>query len=141
MNKMIFITLSMAVSCVKSLAEPAPEFHSLSADFRLSSQLAACYPQLAALQAYDELPFPQVSKELAQIIFKSERVTPVIFPFDSKMFAPNRYAIYSIHCGPEASDSCHYLSVMPTLGLPQYHLFGPLDLSCDATGGSQSHLE
>lgn len=59
----------------------------------------------------------------------------VLFPFNSKVFAPNRYAIHSIPCTDESSYLCHYLSVMPTIGLPQNLLFGPLDMKCMSISG------
>ena len=137
MNHRVFIALSIAVCCAKASAETAPERHTLFSDPGLSEKLAACYPQLGALKAYDEMPFPEVPRQSAQRIFLAEKVTPVILPFDRKIFAPNRYAIYSLACTPEASAECHYLSVMPTLGLPQYRVFGPLDLSCHPGAGDR----
>ncbi len=136
MNHRMLIALSVVLCWAKASAETAPGHHTLFSEPGLSEKLAACHPQLGALQAYDDMPFPEVSRQSAQRIFMAEKVTPVILPFDPKVFAPNRYAIYSVACTHEASAQCHYLSVMPTLGLPQYRVFGPLDLSCTAVAGS-----
>lgn len=141
MNHRMLIALSMAMLCATASAQPGPERHTLFSEPRLAERLAACHPQLGTLQAYDDMPFPEVSRQSAQRILMAEKVTPVILAFDPKVFAPNRYAIYSVACPHDASAACHYLSVMPTLGLPQYRVFGPLDLSCAPVAGGQTLLE
>lgn len=130
MNNRILIALSIAAFCTQLSVGHASEDRGYSADAGASQKLAACYPQLAKLQAHDEIPFPQVSEQTMRSVMGSGRISLVLFPFDPEIFAPNRYAIYSAPCASEALGMCHYLKVEPTMGLPRNHLYGPLNLSC-----------
>ncbi|MDH0771857.1 MULTISPECIES: hypothetical protein [Delftia] len=141
MNQRMLAALCIAALYTSSLAENVPKFQRIVVNFNLSEKLAACYPELATLQAYDSLPFPQASEQVARIASLSRNVTPLIFPPDRKIFAPNKYAIHSISCADGFSGICHYLSVMPTLGLPQYRMYGPLNMSCTPVIDLQTGLE
>lgn len=130
MNKRAIIAIMLTITCISVFSESRQKYIAIITNFNLAGNFMECYPQLAKLQAYDEIPFPEVSEKIAHRALVSKRVTPIIFTFDREIIWPNRYAIHSIPCVDNGSELCHYLSVMPTLGLSQNRVYGPLHLPC-----------
>ncbi|MFX1678194.1 hypothetical protein PV762_03090 [Mitsuaria sp. CC2] len=124
----VLLAVAFASCHPSGVTAPEPARKAYVIDTALAKDFIRTYPRLGAVQGFDGLPFSEVPDGVAALARHSERVTPVEFPVDPAVFAPNKYVLYSMPCPGDALAICHYLGVTPNFGMPQHRIFGPVSL-------------